>query len=115
MAKKEEPSKTVLERVYTIPLRRETLKVPPFRKANKAVKTLREFISRHMKSENVVVGKYLNLKIWNHGAKNPPGKVKVNAVKDDKGKVFVELVDAPKEVPKVEEKKRIVKKEEKEI
>ena len=111
MAKKEETSKIILERVYNIPLRRETLKVPPFKKANKAVKTVRQFISKHMKSENVVIGKYLNLKIWDHGAKNPPHHVKVNAAKDDKGKVFVELVDAPKEAPKVEEKKKEIKKE----
>ncbi len=111
MAKKEETSKVVLERVYVIPLRRETLKVPPFRKANKAAKTIREFISRHMKSENIAIGKYLNLKVWEHGAKNPPHKVKVNASKDDKGKVFVEIVGAPKEAPKAEEKKKPAKKE----
>lgn len=111
MAKKEEASKKVLERVYNIPLRRQTLKVPPFRKANKAVKTVQEFISKHMKSDNVVIGKYLNLNIWKHGAKNPPHHVKVNAVKDDKGKVFVELVDAPKEEAKVEDKKKAIKKE----
>ena len=98
--KKEEASKTILERVYTIPLRRETQKVPPFRKANKAAKTVREFISKHMKSDNVLIGKYLNLKLWERGAKSPPHHIKVNAVKDDKGKVFVELVDAPKEKPK---------------
>lgn len=113
MAKKEETSKPVLERVYTIPLRRETLKVPPFKKANKAAKSVREFISKHMKSNDVKIGKYLNLKIWQHGAKNPPHKVQVNAVKDDKGKVFVELVGAPKEALKAEEKEKIVKKEEK--
>ena len=113
MAKKEEDSKPVLERVYVIPLRRETLKVPSFKKANKAAKAIREFISKHMKSENVVIGRYLNLKLWSHGAKNPPHHVKVNAIKDDKGKVFVELVDAPKEKPKIEEKKP-VKKQEKE-
>ena len=112
--KKEEASKTILERVYVVPLRRETLKVPPFKKANKAVKTIRIFISKHMKSDNVVIGKYLNLRIWDHGAKNPPHHVKVNAVKDDKGKVFVELVDAPKEA-KIEKKKKEIKKEEKEI
>ena len=114
MAKKEEAPKVILERVYNIPLRRETLKVPPFKKANKAVKTVRQFISRHMKSDNVIIGKYLNLKIWEHGMKNPPHHVKINASKDDKGKVFVELVDAPKEKPKVEEKKKAVKEEEKE-
>jgi len=113
MAKKEESSKTVLERIYNIPLRRETLKVPPFRKANKAVRTVKIFISKHMKSDNVVLGKYLNLRIWRHGAKNPPHHVKVNAAKDDKGKVFVEIVDAPKQKPKVEEKKEEAKKDEK--
>ena len=112
MAKKKETSKIILERIYTIPIRRETLKVPPFKKANKAVKTVREFISKHMKSDDVAIGKYLNLKIWIHGAKNPPHKVKVNAVKDDKGKVFVELVGAPKK-SKIEEKKKEEKKEEK--
>lgn len=112
MAKKEEASKIVLERAYVIPLRRETLKVPPFKKANKAMKAVRDFISRHMKSDNVVIGKYLNLKIWKHGAKNPPHKVKINAAKDDKGKVFVELADAPKEA-KIEEKKPAKKEEKK--
>lgn len=107
--KKQETSKQVLERTYVIPLRRETLKVPFFRKANKAVKAVRQFISKHMKSDEVAIGKYLNLKIWHHGAKNPPGKVKVIAVKDDKGKVFVELADAPKEAPKTEEKKPSMK------
>jgi len=113
MAKKEEASKTILERVYNIPLRRETLKVPRYKKANKAVKAVREFISKHMKSNDVVIGKYLNLRIWKHGLKNPPHHVEVNALKDNKGKVFVELVDAPKEQPKVEEKKE-AKKEAKE-
>ena|SRR3989338_5159801 len=112
MAKKEETSKVILERVYVIPLRQETLKVPPFRKANKAAKAIREFISKHMKSDNVTIGKYLNLQVWKHGAKNPPHKVKVNASKDDKGKVVVEIVGAPKEKPK-EEKRTAPKKEEK--
>lgn len=112
MAKKEEASKIVLERTYVIPLRRETLKSPPFKKANKAVRTVKTFISKHMKSDEVAIGKYLNLYIWKHGAKNPPHKVKVTASKDDKGKVLVELVGAPKEEPKVEEKKKPVKKEE---
>lgn len=112
MAKKEEASKIILERTYIIPLRRETLKVPPFKKANKAIKAVRQFISKHMKSDNVVIGKYLNLDVWKHGAKNPPHKIKIAASKDDKGKVFVELFGAPKEGPKAEEKKKTAKKEE---
>ena len=110
--KKEEASKIILERNYIIPLGRKTLKVPPYRKAKKAIRTVKEFVSKHMKSEDVKFGKYLNLKIWEHGIRNPPNKVKVTVVKDDKGKVFVELTDAPKEKPKAEEKKP-AKKEEK--
>ena len=113
MAKKEEAAKIVLERNYNIPLRRQTLKVPPFRKAEKAVKTVKEFISKHMKSKDVKIGRYLNLNIWRHGIKNPPHIVKVTASKNDKGTVFVELVGAPKEQPKIDEKKKPAKKEEK--
>ena len=109
--KKEETSKTILERNYNIPLRRETLKAPSYRKAKKAITAIREFVSRHMKSDNVLIGRYLNLKIWEHGIKNPPHHVKVTAVKDDKGKVLVELTDAPKEKPKVDEKKSVKKDE----
>ena len=114
MAKKEETSKPVLERNYNIPLRSETLKVPPHKKAKKAIRAVREFISKHMKTKEVKFGKYLNLKIWEHGIKNPPHHVQVTAVKDDKGKVFVELTGAPKEEPKVEAKKP-AKKEEKTV
>jgi large subunit ribosomal protein L31e len=89
-----------MEREYVVPLRRESLKSPRYKRTNKAVKALREFISKHMKSENVSIGKFLNLKLWENGIKNPPHKVTVIAVKDDEGKVTVEL----KEVPKVRQK-----------
>ena len=115
MAKKEETPKTVLERTYVIPLRQETLKVPPFKKAKKAIRTIREFISKHMKSDDITMGKYLNLKVWSRGIKNPPHKVKVTTTKDGKGKVFVEIVGAPKEKPKVEEKKPAKKPEPKAV
>ncbi|MBI2130587.1 60S ribosomal protein L31 [Candidatus Woesearchaeota archaeon] len=106
MAKKKEASKNVLEREYVIPLRRHVLGVPYYRKAKKAVIEIRLFIARHMKSENVSIGKYLNEHVWLHGMKNPPKKVKVTAVKDSEGKVTVELFGAPKE-----EKKKAVKEE----
>tara|TARA_Y100000310_G_C20423285_1_gene687712 strand:- start:94 stop:651 length:558 start_codon:yes stop_codon:yes gene_type:complete len=118
MAKKEEV-KPVLERIYIIPLRRQTLKVPYYRKAKKAIATIREFISKHMKVDEVLIGKYLNLEVWKNGMKNPPGKVKVNVSKDDKGVAKVELFGAPKDVKddpkdKKEDSKKVEdKKEEK--
>jgi len=110
MAKKEE-KKVELERVYNIPLRKEYRKAPKWKRTHKASRALREFISKHMKSENVKIGKYLNLELWKHGIKNPPHHVKVNCTKDSEGKVMAELVGAPKEVPK-EPRKKVAKKDE---
>ena len=93
MEKKEAAPKTVLERVYNVPLRKEYQKAPNWRRTPKAVKALRQFISKHMKSENVLIGKYANLELWKHGIKNPPHHIKVNALKDDKGVVKAELVE----------------------
>jgi len=117
MAKKEEKSKIVLERVYNVPLRKEFQKVADWRRTKKAVKALREFIAKHMKSKDVVIGKYANQYLWKDGIRNPPHHVKVTATKDDKGKVTVELAElsakAKREIGKEEGLKK--KKEEKEV
>ena len=78
MAKKEEAK--LLERTYTIPLRREYSKVPGWRRTKKAVKACKEFLQKHMKSQNVKLSTTLNEKIWNHGGKNPPHHVKVRCL-----------------------------------
>jgi len=113
MAKKEEKSKVVLEREYIIPLRKEFQKAPKYKRAKKTIKALKEFLAKHMKSDNIKLGKYLNLKVWEHGIKNPPHKIKVKAEKFDDGLVKAELVGAPVEKPKEEKKKTTPKKEEK--
>ncbi len=93
-----EEKKAVLERDYIIPLRKGFLKAPRWKRAKKAVSTLKSFVARHMKAKEVKVGKYLNEEIWEHGIKNPPHKVKVHCTKDEEGVVTAESVNAPKEV-----------------
>lgn len=114
MAKKEKKPEIKLERVYNIPLRREWLKVPRYKRAKKAVTALRQFLAKHMKADikNIKIEKYVNLKIWEHGMKNPPHHIKVVAKKDDAGIVKAELEGAPVEEKK-ELPKKIPKKEEK--
>src|SRR3989338_6839017 len=102
MAKKEQKQEAgkALERVYTIPRSRELLKVPYYRKAKKAGRVVRAFLEKHMKSNDVKIGRHLNMKIWEHGIKNPPKNIKVTASKDASGVVKAELfgaVDKPKE------------------
>ncbi len=95
-----------LERIYTIPLRREFLKAPSYKRAKKSVNFVREFLMRHMKANEVKIGRHLNQKILERGRTNPPSKVQVKAIKEN-NIVKVELVDfAYEEVSlgKVEEK-----------
>ena len=49
----------ILERVYNIPLRREFIKTNSYKKTKKAVKAVREFISKHMKCDNIKIGQQL--------------------------------------------------------
>ncbi len=103
----------MIEREYNIPLRREFLKTARTRRAKRAVKAVRDFISKHMKSNDVHIGVFLNEFIWQNGSRSPPSMVKVHAKKMDDGKVFVELFDKPFPEPKKEEKKeKKAKKEE---
>jgi large subunit ribosomal protein L31e len=83
----------VIERVYTIPLRKGFRLTAKYKKAKRAVTTLIEFLARHMKTDikKVYIGKNLNKELWKHGIKNPPGKVKVLVIKEDNGDVKAEL------------------------
>jgi large subunit ribosomal protein L31e len=94
------------ERTYIIPLRKEWLKNPKYKRAKKAIRAIQEFLAKHMKSDNVKIGNNLNLKIWEHGIKNPPHKIKVSVVKEDDGTVKTELFGFKYEEFKVNTKKK---------
>lgn len=77
-------------RIYTVPLKRAYY-VPRYRRTEKAIRIIREFISRHMKAEKVVISQRLNEKIWSRGDQKPPRRIRVKAVKDKEGVVKVDL------------------------
>jgi large subunit ribosomal protein L31e len=86
-----------LEREYVVPMRKGFLKAPHYRRAKKAVKTLKEFMVKHMNIRDgdlrkVKVDINLNNKIWFRGIKKPLHKINVKAVKKD-GIVHVTLSD----------------------
>ncbi len=94
-----------LERTYTIPLRREWLRVPRYKRAKRAIHAVQNFLKRHMKTEleNVKIGNSINLEIWKHGIRNPPSRVRITTRKDDKGIVVAEMFG--KALPTKEDKK----------
>lgn len=100
--------KIELERVYVVPLRKGFLKVPQYKRAKKAVKTLKEFLAKHMKVEDrdlnkVKIDIYLNNEIWFRGIKKPLSKIKVKAKKIN-GIVYAELEDVPDYVKWIKQK-----------
>lgn len=80
-----------LARIYIIPLRKAKRK-PRIRRASAAIKIITEFLKRHMKTEEVKIGKELNEFVWKRGIHKIPPKVKVNARKKE-NVVYSELVE----------------------
>lgn len=118
MAKKTEPKVEKIEREYIIPLREKGRPVPRYKKTPKAVKTVKEFLVRHMKIRDrdlnkVKIDRFVNEVLWFRGIKNPPHKIKVRAIKQG-DIVKVELVDIPEKLTfkKAREEKRETKAQE---
>ncbi len=87
------------ELIYTIPLRKEISKVANYRRTKRSVVEVRNFIKKHMKVNEVKIGKYLNKKLHERGRKNPPHKIQVKAIKENEI-AKVELVNVEFEKPK---------------
>jgi len=99
----EKPKKIIIEREYIVPLRREWLKVAEFKRANKAVKALKQFLARHMKVydrdlRKIRVDILLNNEIRFRGMRKPPASIKVKAIKYEDGFVDAKLVNIPKHI-----------------
>jgi len=120
MAKKEIEPKIILEREYIVPLRKGWLKVPKYKRANKAVKTLKEFIVRHMKVydrdlRKIKIDELVNNQLRFRGMYKPLAKIKIKAKKYDNDIVRVELVDIPAHVKfaKLREERKLTELEKK--
>jgi len=80
------------ERVYVIPLRKAR-RASRNRRSARAAKLVREFLQRHMKTENVKLSEELNRKLWERGAKRTPSRVRVRAVPKEDGSVEAILAE----------------------
>ncbi len=80
-----------MERIYTIPLR-DVKRVPRTKRSPRAMRYIREFIQKHMKTDDVIIDQDVNEKIWERGREKIPSRIKVKAVEED-GTVEVTLVN----------------------
>lgn len=98
------------EKTFVIPLRKHWRKAPVYKRSKRALNALKKFLVKHMKTNDVKIGKELNELIFSRGFRNPPSKVQITAVKDE-NIVKVNLVGIPyKEAKKEEPKKGVAEK-----
>src|SRR5438445_11558095 len=106
-------SEEVLERIYTINLGKVLLS-PNNQRAKRAINMIREFASRHMKSEKVKIEEDVSHLVWERGIRHPPRKIRVKLTKDDDDNIIVsKYQEEKKEEEKPKEKKEEKKLEEK--
>jgi len=96
----------MLDRVYTIPLAKAK-RAPTSKRAPKAIRVIREFLTRHMKSDEVYIGASINDLVWKNGIRRIPPRIRIHAIKNDEGQVRAELMGIdilfPEAKPEVEE------------
>ncbi len=97
------------ETIFTIPLRKEILKVPKYQRTKKAIRSVRSILVRRFKSNDIIIGQDLNMHIHEGGHTNPPTRIKVKVYKY-KEKLVADMIDAPILEEEQEKKKGIVEK-----
>ena len=102
----------VLERIYNVNFSKIYSLGRHRERARKAIKVLRGFAGRHMKTveEKVVIGQDVNELIWRNGIQKPPRKLRVKMMKDADGTVMVSLESrAEAKAPAAKEKLKVGK------
>jgi len=88
-AGEEEEVEVVEEKVYTIPISKLGYATDRGHRTPKAVRDVRNYVSRHMRADEVSISNEINEAIWERSINKPPRKIVVRAVKDKEGKVVV--------------------------
>jgi len=86
--KAEEEIEVVEEKLYTVNFRKAWI-TPRGKRTPRAVRMLRDFVKRHMKTEEVIISNEINEKLWSRSIKKPPRRLRVRVVKDKEGNVIV--------------------------
>ena len=87
----EAPKEEIIdERIYIVPLAKAR-KGPRNKRAKKAIRYLKEYMTQHFKPESLVITQEVNELIWSRGIQKPPRRLKVRATKNIDGLVVVYL------------------------
>ena len=80
------------EQVLNVPLR-EARKAPRTKRTPRAIKAIRDFVSRHMKADraDVWIDPEVNKLLWARGIQRPPARARLRVIKFEDGRVEVSL------------------------
>ena len=78
------------ERLVTIPLRKGWLKKTRIKRTPRAIREIRGWVERHLKTRDVWISPRINEKLWDSGIKKPPARIRVKVVLEE-GKARVLL------------------------
>ncbi len=70
------------ERIYVIPLRR-VKNEPRHSRAPKAMKEIRSYLERHLKTDSFVIDESLNERVWERGIQNVPSRIRVKVTEEE--------------------------------
>ena len=87
----EEVGEGIEERIYTIPLK-AVKKAPRWKRSNRAIALIREYLMKHTKSEYILIDTTINEKVWARGSQKPPSKIRVK-VTEEEDIIRAELVE----------------------
>jgi large subunit ribosomal protein L31e len=85
-------NETPEESIYTVNFRKAWI-TPEYKRTNRVIGILREFVKRHMKTDDIKIDQYLNRYLWQRGKRNPPRKIRVRMTKDETDTVVVSLYE----------------------
>ncbi|NYT05087.1 MAG: 50S ribosomal protein L31e [Methanomicrobiales archaeon] len=80
------------EQIYIIPLR-DVKKAPRWKRSNRAIKEVRSYLAKHMKSDDVKLDRSINEHVWARGSEKPPRSIRIRAMKFEDGQVQAELAE----------------------
>jgi large subunit ribosomal protein L31e len=80
------------EQIYVIPLH-DVKHTPSWERAKRSVAAVRDFLARHMKSQDIKLDPGISRKLWERGAHKPPSKIRVRAMKFEDGQIQAELAE----------------------
>lgn len=93
------------ERLYTISLMKVRA-VPRTKRAPRAIREIRKFVSHHMKTDDVRFDSSINELIWKRGISTIPNKVRIKVIKTDDDEVWIYTPEAEVKIPEKKEKKK---------